>query len=123
MVSFIGFSTHDRKIGSATLQDKELAIRDLQNHFYTRRGERLGEPSFGSIIPQLLFDPLDQRTIDLIEEDMVNIIETDRRWQFQDYQIIEGDHTVTLTVQLIYVPDLTQEELLLEYERQENEVV
>jgi len=55
MATFVGFSTIGRKTGTNVLEDKELAIRDLLNNFYTRRGERLGEPEFGNILPELIF--------------------------------------------------------------------
>ena len=51
----IGFSTHGHQTGHSTLQGKELAIRDLRNHFATRRGERVASPDFGSRLPELLF--------------------------------------------------------------------
>ncbi len=55
MATFIGYSSVDRKFGNFTLKDVELAKRDLLNHFYTRKGERLGEPEFGSIIQDMVF--------------------------------------------------------------------
>ena len=63
MVTYIGYSTIDQISGSKTLVDVELAKRDLLNHFYTRRGERVGNPTFGSILPELVFEPLDNATI------------------------------------------------------------
>ena len=55
MVTYIGYSTIDSINGSKTLVDAELAKRDLLNNFYTRRGERVQNPLFGSILPDLVF--------------------------------------------------------------------
>ena len=100
-------------------EDKELAKRDLLNHFYTHRGERLGEPEFGSILRSLVFDQLDQRTIDLADDDVRDIIATDPRWSLVDYQLTTDEHSLTIAVQLIYVPDLSEAELVLKYRTEE----
>jgi len=80
MATFIGYSTVDRKFGNFTLKDVELAKRDLLNHFYTRKGERLGEPEFGSIIQDLVFEPLDDRTVNAVEDDVRDVVANDPRW-------------------------------------------
>jgi phage baseplate assembly protein W len=115
MVTFVGFSSIGKRTGTNVLEDKALAIRDLLNHFYTRRGERLGEPEFGSILPELVFEQFDQFVIDSADEDVRAIIRLDPRWELQDYQIDTLDHALTITVQLTYIPDLSQEQLVLKY--------
>ena len=115
MVTFVGFSSIGKRTGTKVLEDKALASRDLLNHFYTRRGERLGEPSFGSILPELIFEQFDQYVIDTADEDVRTIIGLDPRWELKDYQIDTSEHAMTITVQLTYIPDLSQEQLVLEY--------
>ena len=39
MATYIGYSTVENQNSSKILVDKELAIRDLMNHFYTKKGE------------------------------------------------------------------------------------
>jgi phage baseplate assembly protein W len=115
MVTFIGFSSYGKRTGTTVLEDKELAKRDLFNHFSTRRGERLGEPEFGSILPELVFEQFDQLVISAADEDVRAIIKKDPRWELIDYQITTDDHSLTITVQLRYVPDLSEDRLVLEY--------
>lgn len=115
MVTFVGFSTFGKRTGTRVLEDKELAKQDLLNHFYTRRGERLGEPEFGSILPELIFEQFDQIVIDAADEDVRTIIELDPRWSLVDYEIDTQDHSLTITVQLTYNADLSAETLVLEY--------
>jgi phage baseplate assembly protein W len=115
MATFIGFSTIGKRTGSQVLEDKELAKRDLLNHFYTRRGERLGEPEFGSILPLLVFEQFDQLVIDAADEDVRAIIDNDPRWELIDYQIDANEHDLVITVELRYVPDTTAEQLVLKY--------
>jgi phage baseplate assembly protein W len=127
MVTFIGFSTVNyrtgtsliddvnigRRTGTNTLEDKELAIRDLLNHFYTRKGERLGEPEFGSILPELVFEPFDQFTINRADDDVRTIVRLDPRWELLDYRINTTEHDLIITVQWRYLDDLSEEELVL----------
>ena len=119
MVKFIGFSSYGRKTGTNVLEDKELAKRDLLNHFYTRKGERLGEPEFGSILPMLIFEQFDQIVIDRADEDIRNIIDLDPRWKLLDYKLDTTDHSITITVQLEYIPDLSKDSLVLKYRNEE----
>jgi phage baseplate assembly protein W len=119
MVTFIGFSTIGKRTGTRTLEDKELAKRDLLNHFYTRRGERLGEPEFGSILPELIFEQFDQFVIDAADDDVRRIIDLDPRWRLRDYNIDSDNQNLTITVQLEYVPNLSNDTLVLEYTRTE----
>lgn len=61
------------------LFDVELVKQDLLNHFGTRIGERVGRPSFGSIIHDLLFDVFDERTEGLVLADANRIFAEDPR--------------------------------------------
>ncbi len=119
MATFVGFSTVGKRTGTRVLEDKELAKRDLLNHFYTRRGERLGEPEFGSILPELIFEQFDQLVVQAADEDVKAIIGLDPRWELIDYRINEGDKTLTIEIQLRYVPDLSEDRLVLKYTSEE----
>ena len=61
------------------INDIELVKQDLLNHFQTRIGERVGRPTFGSIIHDLIFDIGDSRTEALVLQDAERIISSDPR--------------------------------------------
>ena len=67
---FVGYTTVDQPLIAKILHDKDLAIQDLKNHFYTRIGERVMDPEFGSIIPLMIFEPLDDISVQEIEADV-----------------------------------------------------
>tara|TARA_B100001996_G_scaffold128973_2_gene97933 strand:- start:907 stop:1263 length:357 start_codon:yes stop_codon:yes gene_type:complete len=113
---FVGYTTVDQPLIAKILHDKDLAIQDLKNHFYTRIGERVMDPEFGSIIPLMIFEPLDDISVQEIEADVRRIIGLDPRWELNDLAVIENEHEVTLQLKLIYL-DKTEEEVLLAYER------
>ena len=121
MATFIGYSTIDRKFGNFTLKDIELAKRDLLNHFYTRKGERLGEPEFGSIIQDLVFEPLDDRTVNAVEDDVRDVVANDPRWVLNTLNITTGQHTIECILNLTYKPDSTPDELYLKFTAEEEE--
>ena len=86
MARYIGFSTKfygkcdgvSTNVGFA-LKDIPLIKQDLLNHLFTTRGERVMQPTFGSIIPDLLFEPFDDQIITLVEEEISRIVASDPR--------------------------------------------
>ena len=120
MVTYIGYSTIDQISGSKTLVDEELAKRDLLNHFYTRRGERVGNPTFGSILPELVFEPLDEVTEQEAKDDVDKIVNNDPRWNVLETLLSKPtEHSLEIKVRLEYIDTGTAEELLLNFTGEE----
>lgn len=117
MRKFKGFSTVGREWGNFKIYDIELAKRDLLNEFYTRKGERLMSPTFGSIIWDLLFDPLTDETAELIRQDCLRIVSKDPRLELRDFDVSESEHTIIVTILLNYVPTATVTELVAVFNR------
>jgi phage baseplate assembly protein W len=84
--------------------DLDLARQDLLNHFNTRKGERIMLPTFGSIVWEMLFEPLDDYTIGLIDADVRSIIKNDPRWELQSVAISEGPNALNIEIVVTYVP-------------------
>ena len=84
---FKGFSTVDKVRAPYTLTDADLVKRDLLNHFYTRIGERIMRPTFGSVIWDYLMEPEDPETQEIIKEDIERIVKTDPRVQLEDINL------------------------------------
>jgi phage baseplate assembly protein W len=114
--SFIGFSTINKKKPPYTLTDFELVKTDLLNHFSTRKGERVMLPGFGTIIYDLLMDPLDNTTKDLIIEDATRIIEAEPRVKIDSIKLSEHDSTILLETQLTYLPLGITEDLAIQFD-------
>jgi hypothetical protein len=119
MRRFKGFSTAGKSYGNFKLYDVELVKRDLLNELYTRKGERLMSPEFGSIIWDLLFDPLLAEVVDAIREDCLRIVKKDPRLELLYSEITESIDQQTLSVSLVlrYVPTATVTELLATFNR------
>lgn len=117
MRKFKGYSTINKTWGNFKLYDIELAKRDLLNEFYTRKGERLMSPQFGSIVWDLLFDPLTDEIITAIKTDCVRIVTKDPRLDIVSIDVIDNEHTIIVTIILKYVPTATESELVAVFNR------
>jgi phage baseplate assembly protein W len=118
MVTFKGFSTVNKVRAPYTLVDRELVKRDLLNTFYTRKGERLMRPSYGSDIWDLLMNPEDTLTRKEIEDDVKRIIEAEPRVNYLDTVMIYSDQALRIEITIQYVETGDADSLYLEYVRQ-----
>lgn len=119
---FRGYSSIGTSFLSPTRYDLDLARQDLLNHFNTRKGERIMLPEFGSIVWELLFDPLDDRTVYLIDQDVRAIIKNDPRWQLQNVEISEDPNALRIDITVTYLPTSETIDLPLTYNKGTNTV-
>ena len=75
--TYVGFSTVNRDFDSNTLYDYELARTDLLNAFYIKKGEKLENPNYGTIIHDTLFEPFTSEISTAVEEDVIEIVDKD----------------------------------------------
>ena len=116
MTTYFGFSTYNR-IRKFNLTDFELVKQDLFNHFSIRKGEKLMNPKFGTIIWDLLFEPLTSEVRNLIIEDIKNIVNYDPRLQANNVAITEYDHGIQIELELVYVLTNESAALILQFDR------
>lgn len=101
-----GYSTYEyQKTKKFNLTDIELVKMDLLNHIYTRKGERVMMPNFGTRIPDLAFEPMDQITLDILEEDLRAVFTFDPRVLLLELRITPyyDENTVIASARLLYV--------------------
>lgn len=101
-----GFSTkqyqHDKNF---TMTDLELVKEDLINHIFTRKGERLRMAQFGTIIPDLVFEPLTSDIPILIRNELEAVFNYDPRVVLVDIVVIPlvEEQAVIALVDLQYI--------------------
>jgi phage baseplate assembly protein W len=117
MRKFKGYSTVGKTHGSFKTYDLELVKRDVLNELYTRKGERLMSPQFGSIVWDLLFDPMIETVLEMIRDDCLRIINKEPRLELLKVDVEESEHTVLVRLHLKYVPTATITELLATFSR------
>jgi phage baseplate assembly protein W len=80
MAHYKGYSTAAFDVdGTLSLSGIELVKVDLLNHIFTRKGTRIGLPLFGTTIPDLVSEPLDRETIDLVRNELYTVFVYDPR--------------------------------------------
>ena len=117
---FRGYSSVGTTFMDPVRYDLDLARQDLLNHFNTRKGERIMLPTFGSIVWEMLFEPLDDYTIGLIDADVRSIVKNDPRWQLQSVAISEGPNALNIEIVVTYVPTNEVVTLPLTYDKGTN---
>jgi phage baseplate assembly protein W len=114
---FRGYSSVGTTFLSPVRYDLDLARQDLVNQFNTRLGERVMLPKFGTIIWDLLFDPLDESLIKLIRDDVVRIINEDPRWRLISVDVSEGPNALDIRILVNYRPSDETITLPLTYDK------
>ncbi len=112
-----GFSTVNSSAISSKLYDFDLIKQDLLNQLYIRKGERVMSPGFGTIIWDILFDPLTEETKRLISEDLFSILTSDPRVVPTKINVDEFDNGLTIEVELTVVNTNQVENLRLTFDR------
>lgn len=103
MITYRGFSTIDQK-KKFRLTDIDLIKRDLMNHFRIRKGEKLMNPNFGSIIWNTLFEPMTEETKKIILDDVNAVVKYDPRVSVDEVLITEQQNGLQIQIELTYIP-------------------
>lgn len=90
---------------SFSIKDLQLVKDDLLNHLFTLRGERVMQPSFGTSIPRLIFEPLDTFILTVVEEEITRVLNYDPRIEMLNLQIQPNydQNSITIDMVLRYV--------------------
>lgn len=116
MTTYRGFSTLVNK-KKYSLTDYALAKQDLINYFQIRKGSKLMQPSFGTIIWNQMFEPLNETTRDIITNDIKRIVGYDPRLLINAISVTEELNGIQLQITLTYVPSDQTETLNLNFNR------
>jgi phage baseplate assembly protein W len=101
-----GFSSADLGLRRTfSLSNIELVKRDLLNHIYTIKGERLMMPDFGTRIPLLAFEPNDENTRSVVEEDLRAVFSYDPRVNLISLNVfsLESNNAIVALADLFYI--------------------
>lgn len=118
-----GFSSkqyqHDKNF---IMTDVDLVKEDLINHIFTRRGERVRMAQFGSIIPDIIFEPLNADTVIRIRDDMKLIFDYDPRVELVELLVmpVVDENAIVILADLNYVELGKEDRLTLRIEFQTN---
>tara|TARA_B100000745_G_C19891073_1_gene298002 strand:+ start:83 stop:493 length:411 start_codon:yes stop_codon:yes gene_type:complete len=119
-VTFKGFSSRaDRQ--NFKVYDFECAKQDLINRLSVRKGERVENPEFGTIIYDVLFEPFTEALKETIIEDVTANLNADPRISTESIDVLEADHGIAIQASLKYLPlDITEK---LQFKFDENSLL
>jgi phage baseplate assembly protein W len=112
-----GFSTVDENSTNVKLYDQEIIKQDLLNQFNTRKGERVMNPDFGSIIWDLIYEPLTPAVKQQISTDIDRILASDPRVIPTLVNIVEQDYGFLLELTLSYKNIDVSDSMILSFDK------
>ena len=114
-VTFKGFSSRaDKK--NFQLYDFEVAKQDLINRLSIRKGERVENPEFGTIIYDAIFEPFTEALKDAIVEDVTANLNADPRISTEEILVTEADKGIAIQATITYVPLNITEKLRFDFD-------
>lgn len=96
-----GFSTVDPLNRGNKLYDFDIIKQDILNHFNTRRGQRVMNPTFGTIIWDVLMEPLTEQIRELLTQDINTICNFDPRVYPTQIEINEYEQGYLIELTLV----------------------
>lgn len=115
-VTYSGFSTYNRS-KKFVIEDFELAKQDLFNYLNIKKGEKLMNPNFGTIIWGMLFEPLTTEVRTAITNDINTIINYDPRISADKVTVSEYQNGIQIMLELRYIPTNQTDLLQLNFDR------
>lgn len=115
--TYKGFSSKESN-KNFKLYDIDLVKQDLINHFYIRKGEKLENPDFGTVIWDMIFEQFTPDVKEMIAKDVEAIINYDPRLVVNEIQIDSTDQGMRIQADVTYVPFNINEKMTLNFDRQ-----
>lgn len=122
MIMYRGFSTIGRN-KKFRLTDFELVKQDLINHFHIHKGEKLMNPNFGTIIWNVLYEPLTEDLKSVITADVKAIAAYDPRIAIDNIIITEFDRGIQIELELRYLQTNQTNLMNLRFDQQSSTII
>ena len=116
MQTYLGFSTYNRA-RKFKVTDFDLVKQDLFNHFHIRRGEKLMNPDFGTIIWDMLYEPYTEALRDMLSDDIKRIVGYDPRLEVINITITEFTNGIFIELDLRYLPTNQLSRMAMNFDR------
>ena len=117
--TYKGFDSKNSKTNFKSY-DIDLVKQDLINHFYIRKGEKLMQPDFGTVIWDVLFEPFTEEVKEIITKDVEAIINYDPRIAINSVVIDSTDQGIRVEADITYIPFNVTERMTFDFDRKNN---
>jgi phage baseplate assembly protein W len=116
MALYTGFSTYNR-YKKFRLTDFDLVQQDLFNHFNIRKGEKLMNPEFGTIIWGMLFEPLTEGLRKSLTDDIKRIVSYDPRIATNSIRLDEFAYGLQVSISVTYLVENKNYNIVFNFDR------
>jgi phage baseplate assembly protein W len=116
MFTYKGFNSKETS-KNYKLYDIDLVKQDLINHFYIRKGEKLENPEFGTVIWDVIFEQFTEDVKAIIAKDVEDIINYDPRIAVNEVQIDSTDQGIRIQADITYVPFNINERMTFNFDK------
>jgi len=122
MFTYKGFSSKETA-NNYKLYDIDLVKQDLLNHFYIRKGEKLENPAFGTVIWDMLFEQFTEDVKNIIAKDVEDIINYDPRIAVNEVQIDSTDQGIRIQADIVYIPFNVNERMTFNFDKSNSTII
>jgi phage baseplate assembly protein W len=114
--TYKGFSSKETT-KNYKLFDIDLVKQDLINHFYIRKGEKLENPEFGTVIWDIIFEQFTEQVKDIIAKDVEDIINYDPRIAVNSVLVDSTEQGIRIQADITYIPFNINERMTFDFDR------
>jgi phage baseplate assembly protein W len=114
--TYKGFSSNETG-KNYKLTDIDLVKQDLMNHFYIRKGEKLENPEFGTVIWDMLFEPFTEEVKKIIAKDVEDIINYDPRIAVNSVAVDTTEQGIRIQADLVYIQFNINERMTFDFDK------
>lgn len=99
------------------LFDIDLVKQDIINHFYIRKGEKLENPNFGTVIWDMLFEQFTPDVKKIIAKDVEDVINYDPRILVNSVAVDSTDQGIRIEAEIVYMPFNVNEKMTFNFDK------
>lgn len=114
--TYKGFSSKESS-RNFKLYDIDLVKQDLINHFYIRKGEKLENPEFGTVIWDMIFENFTEDVKTTIAKDVEDIINYDPRISVNAVQVDTTEQGIRIQADVTYIPFNVNEQMTFNFDK------
>lgn len=115
--AYRGISTVNPNKKGFNIYDIALIKQDLINHFHIKKGEKLNNPEFGTILWDVLFEPMTDDVKTAIIEDVTAIVNYDPRTQATRIVVDTYESGIQIECEIVFVPYNISETIRLKFDQ------
>ena len=112
-----GFSTVSDATENFGLYDLALIKQDIINHFHIRQGELVENPTFGTVIWDVIFEPLTSELRSLVTKNVEDIINYDPRVRADEVIVSQYESGLQIECRITYLPYYIIETLQIRFDQ------